>query len=87
MPKVRKIRLVDEAEIELWNQVIYYEKQESGLGLDFEKEVRIALKFIQENPSLRLLDPAENRVTPDGTERRNERPFLIRYWETQFRFH
>ena len=36
---------------------------------------------------IRLLDPAESRMTPDGAERGNGRPFLIGYRERQFRFH
>ena len=37
--------LVDEAETECWNPIIDYEEQESGLSLNFGKEVRIALKL------------------------------------------
>ncbi len=74
MSKVRKIRLVEEAEVELWNQVIYYEKQEFGLGLDFEKEVHTALKFIQENP--RLWKPRKNGCCRFLI---NRFPFMIHY--------
>ena len=33
------------------------------------------------NRKSRLLDPAENRLTPDRVERGNGKPFLTRYWE------
>ena len=36
---------------------------------------------------LKFVDPAESRMSPDGAERANGRPFLIRYWERQFQFH
>ena len=71
---MREIRLAEDAEIELWNQVIYFEKQKSGLGLDFEKEVCIALKSIQQNPT--LWKPRKN-----GCRRFliNRFPYIIHY--------
>jgi toxin ParE1/3/4 len=40
----------DEAELELWQAVDYYETKASGLGLDLEHEVRRAFIDIQETP-------------------------------------
>lgn len=38
------------AEAELWNAVDYYEDKVPGLGLDFEKNIRISLSTIREAP-------------------------------------
>ena len=48
----RKIELLSEAQVDLWDAVEYYEGQVSGLGLDFEQEVRSALRIIQQNPEM-----------------------------------
>lgn len=39
-----------EAERELWNTIDYYETKCTGLGLDFEKELRYAISKIQMPP-------------------------------------
>ena len=46
------VKLLKEAEIELWGSVDFYEEQDPGLGLDFEVEIREALHFIQLKPDL-----------------------------------
>ena len=48
----KPIRLIKEAEIELWESVDFYENQVAGLGLDFESEIRNALRIIQQNPEM-----------------------------------
>ena len=42
--------IYDEAEVELWEAVGYYEEKAPGLGLDLEAETRDALAEIQEAP-------------------------------------
>jgi hypothetical protein len=49
---VKDIRILKEAEIELFEAVSYYEKQQVGLGLDFESEIRCAFLVIQSKPDL-----------------------------------
>ena len=49
---VKPIKLIHEAEIELWESVEFYETQVAGLGLDFQSEIRSALKIIQQSPEL-----------------------------------
>lgn len=44
--------IIHQAEEELWNAVAYYEEQQSGLGLEFEAEVRSAFNAILTNPKL-----------------------------------
>lgn len=44
------VTILQEAEIELWQAVEFYENKCAGLGLDFEKEIRGALKIIQQSP-------------------------------------
>jgi toxin ParE1/3/4 len=44
------ITILDEAELELWDAVAYYEDKASGLGLDFEAEVEKALLVIGQSP-------------------------------------
>ena len=38
------IVILDEAEIELWEAVGFYENRCAGLGLDFVKEIKAALE-------------------------------------------
>ncbi|MCG8525355.1 MAG: hypothetical protein MI748_03165 [Opitutales bacterium] len=45
----KPIKLLKESEIELWESVDFYETQVSGLGLDFEAEIRNALIIIRQN--------------------------------------
>ncbi len=40
------IAILDEAEIELWEAVGFYENRCAGLGLDFVKEIKAALEII-----------------------------------------
>ena len=46
-----KVIIHEEAEIELWHAVEFYEDKVRGLGLDFENEIQSALISIQENPT------------------------------------
>ena len=45
--------ILHEAEQELWEAVAYYEERCSGLGIDFEHEVKVALEAIQHFPDWR----------------------------------
>ena len=47
---MKLLHVHNEAELELWQTVDYYETKASGLGLDFEHEVRRAFIDIQETP-------------------------------------
>lgn len=42
--------ILHEAELELWEAVAYYEERCSGLGLDFEREVKSAVELIARYP-------------------------------------
>ena len=42
--------ILHEAEVELWEAVAYYEKQSTGLGLDFESEIEKSLQTIRHFP-------------------------------------
>lgn len=44
------ILILDEAQIELWEAVAFYENRCAGLGLDFEKEIKASLETIQQAP-------------------------------------
>ena len=48
----RKVELISEAQVDLLGAVEYYEDQVEGLGLDFEKEIRNALRIIQQSPEM-----------------------------------
>jgi len=48
---VKRLIVHTEAELELWQAADYYETKASGLGLDFELEVRRAFFDIQEAPN------------------------------------
>ncbi|MEM7674010.1 MAG: type II toxin-antitoxin system RelE/ParE family toxin, partial [Verrucomicrobiota bacterium] len=48
----RKIELISEAQVDLLGAVEYYEDQVEGLGLDFEQEIRSALRIIQQSPEM-----------------------------------
>jgi plasmid stabilization system protein ParE len=49
---VKPVRLIHEAETELWQAVLYYEEQQGGLGAEFVHEVRSALQMIQRAPEM-----------------------------------
>lgn len=42
--------ILHEAEIELWEAVEFYEDRCSGLGLDFEREIKAAVECIRQSP-------------------------------------
>ncbi len=44
------MKILREAEKELWEAVAYYEEKAPGLGLDFQAELATTLKVIQETP-------------------------------------
>ena len=47
---MKRIIIHNEAELELWQAVDYYESKCIGLGLDLEQEVRTAFANIQKAP-------------------------------------
>ncbi|ODS30196.1 MAG: hypothetical protein SCARUB_04691 [Candidatus Scalindua rubra] len=47
---MKSIIIHEDAEAELWHAVDFYEDKVPGLGLDFEKSIRIALSSVQEAP-------------------------------------
>jgi toxin ParE1/3/4 len=49
---VKPVKLLHEAETEMWEAATHYEEQQPGLGVDFVHEVRTALRFIQKAPEL-----------------------------------
>ena len=70
-----KMRFLEEADIELSKAVDYYEEIHSGLGLDFEREVKENVFKIAENPEIwALMD--------DGTRRFSTKrfPYQIVYF-------
>lgn len=68
------VRLIHEAEVELWESVAYYEDKASGLGLDFAAEVENSLQILSESPERWPL-------RQDGTRRflTQRFPYLIVY--------
>ena len=44
------VTILHEAEIELWEAVLFYENRCAGLGLDFEREIEAAVELIQQSP-------------------------------------
>ncbi len=49
---VKPVKLIQEAETELWEAALYYEEQQCGLGAEFIREVRTAFKLIQRSPAM-----------------------------------
>lgn len=49
---MKPVKLIHEAETELWETVLYYEEQQGGLGGEFIREVRTALQMIQRAPEI-----------------------------------
>lgn len=68
------IRIIREAEVELWEAVDYYESKAQGLGIDFEKEIEKGVQIIAEQPDRWPL-------RKDGTRRylAHRFPYLIVY--------
>ena len=59
-----KVRFLEEADIELSKAVDYYEEIHSGLGLDFEREVKENVFKIAENPEIwALMDDGTRRFS------------------------
>lgn len=56
------VTILHEAEMELWEAVQFYENRCAGLGLDFEREIKVAIEFIQQSPE-------RWPVRKDGTRR------------------
>ncbi len=54
--------ILDDAKIELLEAIDYYESRCSGLGLDFEKEIKSSIKMIREFPE-------RWHLRHDGTQR------------------
>jgi hypothetical protein len=59
---VKQIIIDSEAENELSDSVAFYERRESGLGLEFERAARQAVQTIQ-------ADPERHPFRKDGTRR------------------
>ena len=59
---MKQIVIDSEAEIELSDSVSFYERRESGLGLEFERAAREAVQTIQ-------ADPERHPFDNDGTRR------------------
>lgn len=53
--------LLHEAEIEFWETVTYYEKQEAGLGVRFKEELDRQMEKIATNPEIPRLRPGGYR--------------------------
>jgi len=49
---VKPVKLIYEAETELWEAALYYEEQQGGLGTEFIHEVRMGLQMIQRAPEM-----------------------------------
>ena len=49
---MKEIRVLFEAEEELFEAALYYEGKEAGLGLDFESEVSRSFEVISNSPRL-----------------------------------
>src|SRR5690606_10276337 len=49
---VKPVKLIHEAETELWEAALYYEEQQGGLGSEFIREVRTGLQMIQRAPEM-----------------------------------
>jgi toxin ParE1/3/4 len=66
-----KVRFLEEADLELSKAVDHYEQIYSGLGLDFEREVKENIFKIAENPGIWSL-------RDDGTRRFSTKRFPYR---------
>lgn len=71
---VKPLNLIRKAEAELWEAARYYEEQQHGLGLEFVREIRTGLRFIQKCPE--MWPP-----NPRGVRRYliDRFPFLVHY--------
>lgn len=49
---MKPVIIHEEAELELWQAVSFYESKVAGLGLDFESQIRRILADIQNSPEL-----------------------------------
>ncbi len=49
---MKPVKLIHEAETELWEAALYYERQQPGLGMEFIREVRTGLQLIQRAPQM-----------------------------------
>jgi hypothetical protein len=63
-----KVRFLGEADLELSKAVDYYEEIHSGLGLDFEREVKENVFKIAENPEIWALRALGITNVPFGME-------------------
>nr|VFJ63323.1 MAG: hypothetical protein BECKDK2373C_GA0170839_110611 [Candidatus Kentron sp. DK]VFJ63568.1 MAG: hypothetical protein BECKDK2373B_GA0170837_112710 [Candidatus Kentron sp. DK] len=68
------VTILQEAKVELWEAVAYYEDRALGLGLDFETEIERSVRTIAEYPERWPL-------RPDGTRRylTHRFPYLVVY--------
>lgn len=69
------VTILHEAETELWEAVAFYESRSSGLGLDFEKEIKDSVHLLQQFPDRWPL-------REDGTRRYlvHRFPYLVVYF-------
>ena len=69
-----KLLLLERAVLELEDACVYYNKQVSGLGYEFEEEIAVLLELIKENP---LLFPIKFAYIHEAVVKRF--PFVINY--------
>lgn len=71
---MKQVIIDSEAENELSESVIFYERSKPGLGLDFERAAHEAVLTIQ-------ADPTRHPLEKDGTRRlvMERFPFIVRY--------
>ncbi len=56
-----KVTILNEAKLELFDAIEYYEEKCQGLGLDFEKEIKSAIEIIRRLPECCALRKDETR--------------------------
>ena len=55
------VTIIDEAKVELFNAVRYYEDNSKGLGLDFQNEIQSSVEIIRRFPECCALRRDETR--------------------------
>jgi plasmid stabilization system protein ParE len=59
-----KVEILQEAEEELTEAIVYYEEIEPGLGLQLKEEVRTVIRWIADHPEIpRLRGKGNRRLT------------------------
>ena len=73
-----KIEILQEAERELNEAIIYYQEREAGLGVRLKEEVRATIQWIRDNPEI-------PRLRPKGYRRVNLK--IFRFYVPYFIWH